>query len=141
MSSILVNPYKKGSSGAKALADGLSQTVGLKVRRYCTEYKPTHKIINWGVGNNVITSPVARIVNPLEAVKIAGNKLRTFQALEGKDGIRIPQFTTDINVATGWLRDGTSIVCRTVLSGHSGAGIVLVDDKAATLPAAPLFVQ
>lgn len=98
-------------------------------------------MINWGGSTNVITSPVAQVINKFEAVAVAGNKLRTFQALEGKDGIRIPQFTTDRSVATGWLRNGISVVCRLKLSGHSGDGIVLVDDKTADLPQAPLYVQ
>jgi glutathione synthase/RimK-type ligase-like ATP-grasp enzyme len=81
------------------------------------------------------------VYNRFDNVALASDKLATFRALENQDGIRIPAFTTDRAVATGWLRDGINVVARTVLRGHSGAGIVLVDQKNAELPAAPLYVQ
>jgi glutathione synthase/RimK-type ligase-like ATP-grasp enzyme len=116
------------------------ESLGLKIRRRCTKNRPTQKIINWGGSALSLTGPVKRVVNPPEVVKVAGNKLMTFQALENKDGIRIPLFTRDHNVAVGWIRDGISIVCRTKLTGHSGVGIVLANVEA-DLVAAPLYVQ
>lgn len=88
-----------------------------------------------------LTGPVKRVVNPFAAVKAASNKLITFQTLENKDGIRIPEFTTDRTVAGGWLRDGVGVVVRHQLSGHSGAGIELLSDPLGVVPAAPLYVQ
>jgi glutathione synthase/RimK-type ligase-like ATP-grasp enzyme len=84
------------------------------------------------------------VSNSFAAVATASNKLSTFRALENVDGVRIPVFSTDGDVAKGWLRDGIVVVCRTKLSGHSGDGIALVDphdseDK--TVPEAPLYVQ
>ena len=109
--------------------------------------KPWHVIINWGnsdVGRTNLgsdrVSGINRWVNSCDSVRLASNKLSTFRALENKDGVRIPTFTTDRAVAAGWIRDGVVSVCRTQLSGHSGAGIVLADteDK---LVNAPLYVQ
>lgn len=99
--------------------------------------------MNWGNSRAVAGMPT-NVINKFDRVAVAGNKLSTFRALENKDGIRIPVFTTDKSVAAGWLRDGVSVVCRTQLSGHSGAGIVLVDAVGKTvsdLPGAPLYVQ
>jgi glutathione synthase/RimK-type ligase-like ATP-grasp enzyme len=79
------------------------------------------------------------VINPVDKVRIAGDKLQTFRALEGGEGIRIPQFTTELDTAKQWIQDGQVVVCRRTLSGHSGAGIVLaktVDE----LVAAPLYV-
>jgi glutathione synthase/RimK-type ligase-like ATP-grasp enzyme len=83
-----------------------------------------------------------RVVNSFASVEVAGNKLLTFNKLRGVDGIRIPEYTTDINVAYDWLRkDGVAVVARTKLRGHSGDGIVLVSEKDGTLPPAPLYVK
>lgn len=82
----------------------------------------------------------SRVVNTVQAVRLAGNKLLTFQALKDKDGISIPEFTVDIDVARGWTRDGIGCVCRTVLSGHSGNGIVLAHNETEVVRA-PLYVK
>jgi glutathione synthase/RimK-type ligase-like ATP-grasp enzyme len=87
------------------------------------------------------TGPFTSVSNSFAAVSVASNKLSTFRALEGKDGIRIPVFTTDRSVAASWLRDGVGVVCRTKLSGHSGDGIILCLAPDQEIPAAPLYVQ
>ena len=104
--------------------------------------RPWTRGINWGCS----TAPVgldslSMVSNSFAAVKIASNKLSTFLQLKGKDGVRIPEFTTERDIAAKWLADGITVVCRTILSGHSGAGILLVSDKDAEFPRAPLYVQ
>lgn len=89
---------------------------------------------------NLALSGINRIVNPMDRVSVAGNKLLTFEKLKDVDGISIPTFTTDRSVAESWLRDGIDVVCRTQLRGHSGAGIVL-SNKDNPLVDAPLYVQ
>lgn len=81
-----------------------------------------------------------RTINNYERVAVASNKLSTFEVLKDKDGVRIPAFTTDRGVASGWLSNGVNVVCRTRLNGHSGDGIVLAT-KADELVDAPLYVQ
>lgn len=102
--------------------------------------KPWHKFINWGA-SRIIETGTNLVVNKVEAVRKAGNKLVTFQELENQDGIRIPTFSTDRSVATGWLRDGIGVVLRHSLNGHSGHGIELVVDKTGEVGQAPLYVQ
>lgn len=92
------------------------------------------------MGNSDNISTIDRWINPCDRVRVAGNKLSTFQTLENKDGVRIPLYTTDRDVATCWVRDGINVVCRTTLSGHSGAGIVMAC-KEDELVRAPLYVQ
>lgn len=109
------------------------------------ERRGVHTLINWGNASHVegmrFTGPT-RVVNSVHSLGIASNKLSTFVALKDVEGVRIPEFTTDRNVAYEWLRkDGVGVVARTVLSGHSGAGIVLVTDKDAEIPPAPLYVK
>jgi glutathione synthase/RimK-type ligase-like ATP-grasp enzyme len=81
------------------------------------------------------------VSNSFDAVATASNKLSTFRALENVDGVRIPVFSTDGDVAKSWLRDGIGVVCRTKLSGHSGDGIVLVTQPDQEIVQAPLYVQ
>lgn len=103
--------------------------------------KPWHKIIHWGNNHGTSFNGVARVVNNPLALAVAGNKLETFQALKDKDGIRIPEFTTSRDTAIGWLReDKSAVVCRTNLTGHSGAGIVLANTEA-EIVGAPLYVR
>jgi glutathione synthase/RimK-type ligase-like ATP-grasp enzyme len=81
-----------------------------------------------------------KTINNLAALRVASNKLSTFQALKDKDGIRIPEYTTDLAEATGWITEKHTVVCRTVLGGHSGAGIVLAG-VSTELVRAPLYVK
>lgn len=138
-----------GSQSAKALQERMATLLPYRPRRLFNDrpnptfvVRPYHKLLNWGNGRAPVgTNPFGMVVNSFAAVATASNKLSTFRTLEGKDGIRIPVFTTDRFVAAGWLRDGVNVVCRTQLNGHSGAGIILVSDKDAELPGAPLYVQ
>lgn len=104
-----------------------------------------HKfLINWGNSNppvDVGGVPINKYFNSFAGVSLASNKLRTFQALEKVDGVRIPEFTTSGDTAKQWLVAGVAVVCRTKLTGHSGDGIVLANGKEASLPAAPLYVK
>ena len=126
----------------------MTELLQYKVRRLYNDrpnptfvVRPWTHLLNWGNGSPPVgTSPFTSVSNSFAAVKLASNKLLTFQALKDKDGIRLPIFTTDRSVATGWLRDGIVVVCRTQLSGHSGAGIVLAA-KEDELVQAPLYVQ
>ena len=97
-------------------------------------------LVNWGSSRGGVGSQ--RAINHMDCVSRAGNKLLTFQTLKDAEGVRIPEWTTDHAVATKWLReDNVGVVARTVLTGHSGAGIVLVTEKGAEIPQAPLYVQ
>jgi len=123
----------------------MTKNLGYRVRRLFNDRpnptfvgKPWHVLINWG-NSNQPNGLTVKTINSYEAVRIASNKLITFQRLEGVDGIRIPNFTTDPNVATTWRVNGP-VVARTVLSGHSGAGIRLLEQGSDWVQA-PLYVQ
>ena len=52
----------------------------------------------------------------------------------------MPEWTTIREEAAKWVSDGISVVCRTVLNGHSGRGII-VADTVEQLVGAPLYVK
>lgn len=131
--SFKVLPYRAGSRSARSLADTLGgrclRTEGSTYRR-----RPGVTIINWG-STSVPTylQPVlnGNTVNLLRA----SNKLSFFQHHTGAE--YLPPFWTrreDIP------NDAFPIVCRTVLAGHSGAGIVIADTRA-ELVHAQLYVK
>lgn len=103
--------------------------------------------MNWG--KRVLSEPLrtqqlagVEILNKPERVGIAGDKLKFFRAIKEQMEwpVRVPDWTEDIEVAKGWARNGTPVVCRTILNGHSGAGIVLAE-KEADVVAAPLYTK
>jgi len=133
MTRIRINAYKAGSRSASALAGALSARV---LRHTGSTFRPraTDLIVNWG-SSAPIQGP-ARVLNNPAAVAVASNKLRSFEAFRAA-GVSIPDFWTDRAAIPA---DAYPIVCRTVLSGHSGAGIVIADTPEA-LVAAPLYVR
>ncbi len=131
--SIKVYGYKPGSRSAKALADALGARV---LRHVGSRYRQRDDdlIINWGSAACPFNGP--RVANQSDRVERASNKLTCFQDLAGAN-VRIPNFWTrreDIPA------DAYPVMCRTVLRGHSGAGIVVAEDVT-QLVAAPLYTQ
>lgn len=128
-----VIPYRAGSRGARELARALN---GVCLRLEGSRFIPRVRdvIINWGN-----TNPPAFYGEVLNGTGIrnASNKLHFFEAVSRAGEDIIPRFWTrgeDIS------DDAFPIVCRTVLSGHSGEGIVIADRRA-DLVRAPLYVQ
>lgn len=132
-------PYKMGSQGCKNLAD----TLGIKrIRPEKSKFKgrPNRTVINWGRATLSDEVLKCRVLNNPEAVNAAGNKLLSFKGFSKDENINIPEFTEDKDVAKDWLRAETPVVCRTVLRGHSGAGIVIAETEE-ELVDAPLYVK
>lgn len=125
--------YKAGSRSATALATALGARV-LRITGSTFRPRRDDVIINWG-GSTPIEGP-ARVLNNPAAVAVASNKLRSFEAFRDA-GVSIPEFWTDRTAIPG---DAYPIVCRTILSGHSGAGIVVAETPE-ELVNAPLYVR
>lgn len=83
-------------------------------------------IINWGCSsNNFNLSPTLNgVYNTPDAIKIAVNKLKTLSILE-EQYLPVPMFTTTKDGAIRLLSEFGGVVCRTLLTSHSGKGIVL----------------
>lgn len=95
-------------------------------------------IINWGSSSKPARYPAnARWINTTEAVAVATDKIRTFQALG--EVSHVP-WTTNKEEAQKWLEKGSTVLARTVLNGHSGRGIVVVR-PGDVLPNAPLYTK
>lgn len=56
------------------------------------------------------------------------NKHQQYQTFKDKE-IPHPEWTTDINVAEQWHRDGHTVLARTLLNSYGGKGIIVFDEN------------
>jgi glutathione synthase/RimK-type ligase-like ATP-grasp enzyme len=137
--------YNENSEGAKALAN----LTGFKrIKRQGSKYKSSADkiIINWGDSVNFPRDYLkAKVLNNPAVVGAVTNKLKFFELMSGD--CRMPEWTSSPAEAVKWVQNDlkTIVVCRTVLTGHSGNGIILYsyDDFVAKkpLPKAPLYTK
>lgn len=128
-------PYKIGSESARDLARALRVKRIIPGGRYVPGNRTT--VLNWGNSNPHFSH--ARMLNKPSAVKIASNKLSSFQVLKNA-GVSVPDFTTDKNVAMEWQEDDYRVVVRHKLQAHSGQGIQICQPEE-SLPYAPLYTK
>ena len=147
---VIIVPYKLASQGAKKLSQSLQDRLNIPVLRVgntSTKYQPrwTDYVINWGCTkewpwiNN----------NPKFANQTVCNKLEFFQKVEAhnkvfpKAFVNVPEWTTDPDVVAEWVDvEGKTVVARTILNGHSGAGISdCKEGSTNVITYAPLYVQ
>lgn len=127
-----VLPYKQGSRSARALADALG---GRVLRKRGSTYRQRERdvIINWGGGDSPYRGRY--VLNSNGAIGRASNKLTAFREME-RAGVSIPPFWTNQRDIPG---DAYPVFARTLLSSHSGRGIVICNVPADLVPA-PLYV-
>lgn len=126
--------YNAGSNGARNLAKELGCKI---IRHERSKYAPysSHVLINWGAHSLPSWRVRPHILNKPESVDVNANKLSCFQLWNGK--VSTPDWTTDKKVAASWKLD---VVCRTLLTSHSGNGIIIVE-AGKELPNAPLYTR
>jgi glutathione synthase/RimK-type ligase-like ATP-grasp enzyme len=135
--------YKQGSQSAKDLATALDIK---RIRHNNSLYRPRagHRLINWGSSNLPVHLRACNVINKTEAVALASNKLTFFNHLSDKD-VRIPEWTDskdDVleDASTG--EEGKTLwLARTMLTGNSGQGIVLIKGGDQDVVDAPLYVK
>lgn len=141
-SRVAIAPYKRGSRSAKLLRAGLSEALGRNVLFVSPERvglcKSSRIVINWG-SSGVDYEGGCRIINHPVAVHLASNKIRSLMAFEVCD-VPHPEFTQERAVAEGWIDQGYRVMCRTLLSAHSGQGIVVAGSHS-ELVDAPLYTR
>lgn len=136
--------YNQGSKSSKLLAEALD-IPKIKHRNSNFRGSPDKVVINWGSSTLPNEVMRCRVVNRPDAVAIASNKLHSFNAFSRSPDVDdyVPSWTTDQGEAEAMLRNGHDMVARTILSGHSGNGIVIMeaDDPTTWAVAAPLYVM
>lgn len=141
MSKVYVYAYKTGSHSASALAKALG-TRTIKHERSKFKGNLGKTVINWGSGDLPPEVRRCKVVNPVEAVSCAGNKLSFFQRISRENPeTRLVPWTSDQTAALKWLTTGSTVVVRGNLRGHSGSGITIVEPPSQSLPQAPLYTK
>jgi len=132
-SRIRVLPYRQGSRSAAVLAEALG---GRVLRLEGSTFRPRRGdlIINWGntTGHRALGDVVGRCFNASHLILNVSNKLNFFNLMRTNNSEIIPEFWTrreDIPAGS------YPVVCRTVLAGHSGAGIVIANSVDELVPA------
>lgn len=112
-------PYKAYSQSAKNLAEAL----GIKRQKTLHLLKPGMKAIHWGL-TPPVPDGVISFNSPASVLEVS-NKLTFFKKELGDASTYRPKAWFEISdIPESVFDDGGSVFCRTVLSGHSGDGIV-----------------
>lgn len=135
---MFIYAYNKASEGAKALAEALGAK---RIKHNNSKFKPGRGkvIINWGSSTIPDEYRVCHILNLPGSVAVVSNKLKFFELITDSD-VRILEWTKDVEQARTWANEGSVIVERHVLQGHSGGGI-RITDKALDIQRAPLYTK
>lgn len=130
--------YNNASASAKALSEALGAK---RIKHVGSKFKQNGKrlVINWGCSKLPDEVMKCALINHPEAVSKASNKLSFFKAM-AEQGVNIPRFTEAPEGARFMLEEGKVVVARTVLNGHSGEGIVLIEAEN-HMVRAPLYVE
>ncbi len=121
-----VLPYRQGSRSASALAEALGGRV-LRLAGSTFRARRGDVIINWGNADFPrVPFAQAEVYNET-GLRTASNKKTFFESMP--EGL-CPQFWTRMeDIPDEAFADGGQVVCRTVLAGHSGAGIVIASNR------------
>lgn len=141
--SIKILPYRSGSRSARALANALAcKILKLEGSRWRPRRGRGDCIINWGnTSLDMERYRDARILNRPLDIQSCSNKLSFFN--NTPEGVLqyVPEFWTNLDdVRQSGVFDSGSVVCRTILAGHSGSGIVLANSPDELVPA-PLYTK
>lgn len=142
MKNVYVYSYNTVSNGARELAKALDVD---RIRHQGSRFKgaPFKKVINWG--SSEVPKEVSRceIWNEPNVVQVASNKLHFFRKMTNapeNSRPRLVPWTVNPDTAESWIKGKSAVVCRTVLTGHSGHGII-ISNTLEELVTAPLYTQ
>ena len=139
----IIYPYKMSSVSSRRLAEALRE-VGHKVLRvYPNRHyrpQPDDIVINWGNSTPPSWNPflLGGLNNPV-SVSDATHKVKTFLSFDSED-VPSVEWTVDDALAKQWLEEGYKVIARTVLTGHSGRGIVVMNTPEDFIEA-PLYTK
>ncbi len=125
------NPF---SRSARALSEYLDiPRIKHENSRYFTRNSDVW--INWGASEIPIHQPDS-VINKPSKIVAASNKLLFFAKASDTELFRVPEYTTDPEVAKEW----PTCVSRTLLRASEGRGIVITQEGEEP-PEAPLYVR
>ncbi len=135
MNNMKIYAYDKNSQSAKFLAEIL----GVKRLKHDGKAIKVDTLLNWGSSNIKRLIDADNILNEPDAVKLASNKLKSFQTFERARVSTVP-FTQSKELAKVWLFEEHTVVVRHKLNSHSGEDIELLEGDV-DIPDAPLYTR
>lgn len=132
---------RSGSVGARLLARGLGGMVLLEPEASRWRARENDVLVRWGRSDDCadMWRAAQKVGNSAEAVKLCANKVYTFEKLNWVSEL-LPMWSRNKEGAnTLFHRGAQKVYCRTVVSGHGGAGIVVAHSPE-ELVDAPLYV-
>ena len=142
--------YNQYSNSAKLLSEALSDIRHENGRSHSVRRikhngsrfrgNANKTVINWGSSSLPEEVMKCRVINDPVIVGKCSNKLHFFEKVNTLTDVSIPEWTTESTVARFWLNEGFKVVARTVLRGHSGEGIVIMEEED-DLVDAPLYTK
>lgn len=128
MKNFRIYAWNPASEGAKNLA----QALGIKrIKHEGSKFRggPKYIVINWGATNPPQSVLNSIVLNQPKAIQKCSDKKVFFESVS-KEGVQIPEFTTDPAIAQMWLlEDNSFVMARTILNGHGAAGLVVLDPE------------
>lgn len=120
-------PYNAGSQSVRNLR-AAKEDLRI-IRRENSRFRGSADkiVVNWGCSQLPEEVMKSKVVNHPDAVAIAANKRDFFNKV--KDVVSIPPFTENVEEAFEWLNKGHHVVVREKLNGHSGEGIVILENQ------------
>ena len=128
---IFIYPYKNGSKSVRALSESLNAKVIKREGSAFRDRRLKKTVINWGcssIDNNNVLSCHQLLNYPSNVATWASNKLDAFVNIDGaiESDVVVP-WTVDPGEVEDWLNDGHTVFARTLLTAHSGRGIVVLN--------------
>lgn len=99
----------------------------------------TDVLVNWGTSKGAPVDATCNQLNLPSCINQAANKYLAFGTLAGKNIDTVP-WTANKAVAQEWQDAKQTIVVRNILTGHSGHGIVIIEEGQ-EIPDAPLYTK
>ena len=117
--------YNEKSEGAKQLALGLDIP---RIRHKNSRFKggKDKTIINWGSSDLPEEARKCNVINSPDIIGVVTNKLN-FLKLCYSSGVRVPELTENKALVEDWIKKGHAVMCRRVLNGSGGTGIVYAE--------------
>lgn len=133
--------YDRASESGLALKDAIH---ALEIRHQNSQFRgdATKTIINWGCSELPRNVRLGRVVNKDTAVYTAVNKLAALRAMAAAGNVPHVPFTADVTIVRQWLDEpNTKVYARLRLTGHDGAGVVVLTDPNQPIPEARLYTK
>lgn len=126
----VIFPYYPNSPSAQRLRVATTPLMNRVTSRTLNTLPSSITIVNYGnaldpSSNTELSVRRVDWVNHPNAVRNVSSKLRFFSRNERQD-LAVP-WTDSLEDARWWIDNGTTVVARTILNGHSGNGIILLD--------------